>query len=209
MKVFAVTLLLLLSAVNVFNQEAVATVQKDEGKNYVEVRLGFTEEGLGYREVDYVRSFDNGMYVNLNYSGATGQNEAWVGAGYSKEVKENFTLGGGVYLVVGKEREQLGVGLATFGEAKVKKLNLAFQVAAYLPVKGGVPKYLTIDSLDATYQVTKRVEVGGSFGTYFEGKDSNVIAGPLVRINDKLGHTSFYVRGGAYTEFRISRTFIF
>lgn len=178
-------------------------------QDYVEARAGFTEDGFTYRYLDYNHTFKNDVVVDIAHYGSPGQNELWVGAGKFKKFNEATSATFAAYAVVGKENDQFGVGLSSWGASNAKKVGVNWQTYAFLPIKGSVPKYLAVDSLDATYKINKRVEVGASGGMYWIGHNTNLIAGPMLRINDKLGSTNFYLRAGAYTEFRVGRTFNF
>lgn len=178
-------------------------------QDFIELRAGFTKDGLAYRYIDYNHTFSNNVVFDIAHYGSSGQNELWIGAGYSKKLGESFVTTNAAYLVVGKENRQIGLGLASFGGGKIKKTNITYQTYAFLPARGDMAKYLAVDSFDLTIGVTKKIEIGGSLGAYFIGKNSNLLGGGLVRFNDKLGSTSFYLRGGAYTEFRVSRTISF
>lgn len=177
-------------------------------QNFAEVRTSFTKDGFAEAYFDYSYTFKNGVLVDVSYYGSPGSHEVWTGVGYQKEIK-GFSVGNAVYLVVGNKK-QLGVGLASFGEGKVKKLNLDYEAYAFAPTRGPVPRYLSIDHVDLTKSVGKRFEAGGSVGLYLEkGSKAYKLAGGVFRINDKLGSTSFYLRGGSAVEFRVSRTFNF
>ncbi len=194
---------ILLIAFMVFSA-VTASAQED----FVEVRAGITREGVTYRYFDYSHTFKNDIAIDMAVYNEPGSSEAWVGIGkYIK--KGNFTTLVAGYLVAGTAQNELGVGLVNYGVLKSKKINLEYTVTGFIPVRGGVHKYLTIDTLDVTKSVSKRVDVGVSTGAFFIDKESNLIAGPVVKINDKYGTTSFSLRGGAYTEFRIGRTFTF
>lgn len=176
-------------------------------QNFLEVRGGFTEEGLTYRHIDYGYEFENGVVLNATVFNSPESTELWLGGGKSFKIKSSHHYVGG-YLVVGSD-QQVGLGLTYDGESKYKRLNLNYTVDAFVPAKGKVHKYLSVDSLDATVSIKESVEVGASFGAHFSGNHQNLIGGPMVRINDKLGSTSFSLRGGAYTEFRLTRSFHF
>lgn len=177
-------------------------------QDFVEVRAGITKDGVTYRYIDYNHTFKNKLVVDIAHYGAPGQNELWVGAGYNVK-NEQFSGVISGYLVVGKENKQVGLGLASFGGGKVSKANVVYQVYSFIPTKGSVKRYLAVDSLDVTGNISKKVEIGGSAGMFLTGKNTNFIAGPMVKINDKVGSWNFSIRGGAYTEFRIGRTFNF
>lgn len=176
-------------------------------QDYVEVRGGITKDGLTYRYIDYNHTFNNDVVVDIAYYGSPDQNELWVGVGKYKKFSEKTAVTFAVYGVVGKESRQIGLGLSSFGSSEVKKAKVNYQTYGFVPFKGGVKNYLAVDSLDVTFPVKKKVEIGGSVGMYWIARSTNLIAGPQVKFNDKYGSTSFSVRTGAYTEFRISRSF--
>lgn len=176
-------------------------------QDYVEVRGGFTKDGLTYRYVDYNHTFKNDVVVDIAHYGSPGQNELWIGAGKYVKFNDIFSATFAAYLVAGKESKQLGPAISSWGSGGSKKVGVSYQTYAFFPIKGGVKKYLAIDSLDITYKASKKVEIGSSMGMYWVGSNKNLIAGPILRINDKLGSFNFSVRGGAYTEFRVGRTF--
>ncbi len=178
-------------------------------QDFVETRVGFSEEGATYRYLDFNHTFENGGVVDLAHYGSPGQNELWVGAGKFVKFGEATSATFAVYGVVGKENGQVGVGVSSWGSTHTKKMGVNWQTYAFIPAKGSVPKYLAIDSLDATYKLNKRVEVGASMGMFWVENNANLIAGPLLRINDKLGSTNFSFRTGARNEFLVGRTFNF
>lgn len=175
-------------------------------QDFVEVRGGITKDGLTYRYIDYNHTFKNGVVVDIVHYGAPGQNELWVGGGYNAK-SEQFSAVFAAYAVIGKENKQFGLGLATFGGGKVKKANLTYQVYGFVPAKGSVKKYISLDTLDVTKSVGKRYEIGGSVGAFSGGGTTTGTVGPIFKINDKLGVTSLSVRVGSFTELRFGRTF--
>lgn len=176
-------------------------------EEYIELRAGFTKDGMTYRDINYSHTFKNGNYIDFDYSGVPGQNEFWFGYGHSGEVKKGFEAGAAAYLVVGAENKQLGLGLGTYGEAKSKKLNFTYQAYAFTPFRGEVKSYFILDTADVTVNVGKKHEVGVSTAAFLSSQGSTGHAGPIYRYNDKWGYTSVSVLMGSYTEVRFSRTF--
>lgn len=178
-------------------------------QDFVEVRAGVTKDGVTYRYIDYNHTFKNGLVVDVAHYGAPGQNEGWLGLGKFKQFNESTAATFAAYVVVGKENKQLGVGVSSWGSSNYKKVNVNYQTYAFIPVRGDVKKYLSVDSFEVTYKASKKVEVGGSAGMFWTGPNTNLIAGPMIKFNDKLGSFNISVRGGQYTEFRVGRTFNF
>lgn len=189
----------------------VATVSAFAQSNFVEVRGGVTKDGFDYRYIDYIYTFKNDTFVEATYYGGIHLNEVWVGAGKTKKFKDDSEVSIAGYFVAGKEGSEkyTGVGAAVFGSTKVKKANISFQTYGFVPIKGEVKKYLAVDSFEVTTNLGKRVEVGGSTGMFWIGKEADYIVGPVVKFNDKYGSWSVSIRGGTYTEFRVGRTFNF
>jgi hypothetical protein len=207
MKLFSSTLLIFFVSAFAFSQEHGNEPSDASPKDWVEVRAGFTKEGISYKYFDYSHSFKNKVIVDVAYFGTKESNELFVGAGRYYEKNHNYAAILG-YAVIGRHR-QLGFGAAIFAETKVSNAKIKIESFGFLPIKGVVPKYLSIDTADVTFDVGKRFEIGGATSILLIKVDSFIAAGPVFRIKDNLGATSFYVLVGKHTEFRISRSFSF
>ncbi len=177
-------------------------------QNYVEARLGHSRNGT-YRYVDYNHTFKNRLVADVLYFGAPGQNEAYFGAGYQVRSGASFTLTPLFYGVVGKENREAGLAAgAVFGASIAEQWNVGGFFGTFWPLRGSVPRYTYLDTLDATRKFSSW-EAGVSTGFYRIAGSWNPLAGPVVVKNDGAGAWRFSVRGGTAPEIRLTRTVTF
>lgn len=162
-----------------------------------------------YRFVDLNHTFTRGLFLDLLYLGAPGSNELYAGGGWSFKPAPGLTLTPIVYAVGAHENDERGLALCAslfVDHAGWRVLGFG---GRFLRVKGGVPDYTFLDSLDVTHVIAGKWELGVSAGFLRIGDDWNELIGGTLKLNDKRGATALSLRGGHKTELRLIRTLTF
>ena len=182
-------------------------VLAQDASNYVELRGAGNEAGW-YRYAEYNYTFRAGPMIDIVHLGVPGQNELYLGAGYSLQPTRSLTVIPLLYAVVGKERGQRGVSLGAFVLGNIQGWNLYSFLGYFEPTAGDVPRYLFLDSLDVSRKL-KQWELGGSAGLFYTAGQWSSLVGPVLIHNDSSGSWRFSIRGGSSVEVKLARTFSF
>lgn len=147
------------------------------------------------------------MVADVLYLGVPGSDEIYAGVGRAFSAG-TVTLVPLVYGVAGRQGGERGVAVGLIAVGGVGGWNVNGFLGYFEPVRGDVPRYLFMDSLDLTrrYGVW---EIGGSAGFFHIGDEWNPLVSPTVVRRDAHGAWRASIRGGAYTEARLIRTFAF
>jgi hypothetical protein len=162
-----------------------------------------------YRFADVNHTFRSGVMLDALYVGVPGQDEFYLGLGYTWKASHRLTVIPLAYGVAGVEKQERGVVLGAYvlGDAGPWKL-IAF-AGRFLRISGGVTTYDFGDSLDLTYKIAGRWDAGVSSSVYRQDTGWSHLTGPVVRRSDTLGSWALSVRGGYDTEVRLVRILTF
>jgi hypothetical protein len=167
----------------------------------VELRASSTR----YRFVDVNHTFGNGVMLDALYLGIPGQNELYLGLGYTWKLARPLTLIPLAYGVAGKENGERGVIVGAYVLAESGPYKAIAFAGRFVRVAGGVATYDFLDSLDFTRKVKGRWEAGVSSTVYRQDVGWSHLTGPLVRRNDARGSWSLSARAGYDPEVRLVR----
>ncbi|HEU0091791.1 MAG TPA: hypothetical protein VFS78_06765, partial [Vicinamibacteria bacterium] len=158
-----------------------------------------------YRFADLNHTFSSGVMLDALYVGVPGQDEFYLGLGYTWKASHGLTVIPLAYAVAGVQKEERGVVLGAYvlGDAGPWKL-IAF-AGRFVRIAGGVSTYDFGDSLDLTYKVAKRWDAGVSSSVYRQDTGWSHLTGPVVRRSDARGSWALSVRSGYDTEVRLVR----
>ncbi len=173
-------------------------------QHLVEVRAADTE----YRYVDWNVTFGNGAVADIFYVGVPGSNEFNLGGGYAFK-RGRLVLTPLLYLVVGKEQSQRGIKVALLAAFERDGWKVLSFLGHYAPISGDVHSYQVLDTLDLTRTIGRRWEAGIQAGFFRAGGAWNTQAGPLLKLNDRLGAWAASYRLGEQQEFRLGRVLTF
>ncbi len=173
-------------------------------QNLVEVRLADTK----YRYADWNYTFKNAVVTDVFYVGVPGSNEFNFGGGYAFK-RGPLVLTPLAYVVFGREDSQAGVKIALLASFEKRGWKLVAFVGDYVPISGGVDAYQVLDTLDLTRTFAGRWEAGIQAGFFRQDGAWNTQAGPLVKLNDRLGAWAASYRFGEQNEFRVGRVLTF
>jgi len=170
----------------------------------VEIRASTTE----YRFVETSYSFGSGLLFDGLYTGEPGMNEIYLGLGYEIAPSDRTSLIPIVYAAAGKEYGERGATLGFLLDLDHTKWHLVGFAGHFFPVRGDIPAYTFVDSLDLTRKFG-RWELGTSAAAYEDEGDIVRVAGPVLKWRDRLGTWAAAARFGDQTEFRVVRTLAF
>jgi hypothetical protein len=162
-----------------------------------------------YRFADLNHTFSNGVMLDALYVGVPGQDEFYLGVGYTWKASRGLTVIPLAYGVAGVQKEERGVVLGAYvlGDAGPWKL-IAF-AGRFVRISGGVATYDFGDSLDLTYKVAGRWDAGVSSSVYRQETGWSHLTGPVVRRRDARGSWALSVRSGYDKEVRLVRILTF
>ncbi len=175
------------------------------GQTAIELR-GST---ASYRFADLNHTFSSGVMLDALYVGVPGQDEFYLGLGYTWKASHGLTVIPLAYGVAGVQKEERGVVLGAYvlGDAGPWKL-IAF-AGRFVRISGGVATYDFGDSLDLTHKVAGRWDAGVSSSVYRQDTGWSHLTGPVVRRSDARGSWALSVRTGYDTEVRLVRILTF
>ena len=172
----------------------------------VELRGAAASGGI-YRYVDVNHTFDNKVVADALYLGVPGSDEIYLGVGRVLSAGP-LSLIPMVYGVAGRHGGQRGVALGLIAVGAAGGWSVNGFLGYFEPVRGDVPRYLFMDSLDVTGKFG-RWEIGGSAGFFRMGDAWNPLVGPTVMRTDARGAWRASIRTGSHTEVRLIRTVAF
>ena len=163
----------------------------------------------GYRFADVNHTFASGVMLDALYLGVPGQDEFYLGLGYTWKLSRGLTLIPLAYGVAGVQKGEQGVVLGAYALSEAGPWTTIAFVGRFVRTSGGVATYDFVDSLDLTHRIAKRWHLGVSSSVYRQDTGWSHLTGPLVRRTDARGSWAVSVRGGYDTEARLVRILTF
>jgi hypothetical protein len=161
-----------------------------------------------YRFVEISRSFNSGVVFDGLYTGEPGLDEAYVGLGYDLSSSDRTSFVPILYAVFGSEYGERGATLGFLADVDHATWHLVLFAGHYWPARGEIGGYTFVDSLDLTRKFG-RWEAGASAAAFEDEGDILRVAGPVLKLNDRLGTWAAAARFGDESEFRLVRTLAF
>jgi hypothetical protein len=158
-----------------------------------------------YRFADVNHTFGNGVMLDALYVAVPGQDEFYLGLGYTWKPARGLTLIPLAYGVAGVQKQERGVVVGAYVLGDSGPWNLVAFAGRFIRASGGVATYDFLDSLDLTHTVAGKWDAGVSSTVYRQDTGWSHLTGPLVRRRDGRGSWGLSVRTGYDTEVRLVR----
>lgn len=158
-----------------------------------------------YRFVDLNHTFRRGEVVDALYIGVPGQDEFYLGLGYTWKASRTLTITPLLYGVAGAQNGERGLALGAsvlWDDAPWKVVAFA---GRFVRLSGDVATYDFVDSVDLTRQVVGRWDAGVSSTIYRLDVGWSHQTGPMVRLRDAHGSWALSARFGSDDEVRLVR----
>jgi hypothetical protein len=162
-----------------------------------------------YRFVDLNHVFASGLMADALYLGVPGQNELYLGLGYTLKLARGLTVVPLVYGVAGHEKSERGLALCASVLAEGGPWKAIVFAGRFVRTSGGVATYDFADSIDLTRKVSGRWDAGVSSTVYRLDTGWTQQTGPLVRRTDARGTWALSARLGDTSEVRLVRVLTF
>src|SRR5712691_5561140 len=156
-----------------------------------------------YRFVDLNHTFASGIMADALYLGIPGQNELYLGLGYTLKPARWLSLVPLAYGVAGREKRERGLALCASLVAEAGPWKAIAFAGRFLRTSGGVATYDFADSIDVTRKVSGRWDAGVSSTVYRLDTAWTHQTGPLVRRGDARGSWALSGRVGDGRELRL------
>jgi hypothetical protein len=164
---------------------------------------------IRYRFVDVNHTFASGIMLDLLYLGVPGQNELYLGGGYTWKAARGLTLIPLAYAVAGHEQRERGVMLGAYVLAEGGPWKGIAFLGRFIRVSGGVATYDFLDTADVTHRLARAWDAGVSSTVYRQDVGWSHLTGPVVRRNDARGSWALSARAGYDFEVRLVRILTF
>jgi hypothetical protein len=170
-----------------------------------EIRVASSE----YRYLDVNYTFAGGIMIDTLYIGVPGQNEVYLGAGYTFNPASWLSLIPIGYGVVGKENDERGLVLGGYVWLERGPYTAIAFLGRFIHLRGGVASYDFLDTLDVTRSIAGPWEAGFSSTVYREGEDWSHLVGPMLKRRDDKGWWALSALWGYEDEVRLVRVLTF
>jgi hypothetical protein len=143
------------------------------------------------------------------YLGVPGQNELYLGLGYTLKPARWLTVVPLVYGVAGHEKSERGIALCASVLAETGPWKAIVFAGRFVRTSGGVATYDFADSIDLTRKLSGRWDFGVSSTVYRLDTGWTQQTGPLLRRSDARGSWALSGRLGDTREVRLVRVLTF
>jgi hypothetical protein len=162
-----------------------------------------------YRFADLNHTFPSGIMADALYLGIPGQNELYLGLGYTLKPARWLTVVPLAYGVAGREEDERGIALCASVSVEAGAWKAIAFAGRFVRASGGVATYDFVDSVDVTRKVRGRWDAGVSSTVYRLDTGWTHQTGPMVRRNDARGSWALSARAGDGHELRLVRVLTF
>ena len=162
-----------------------------------------------YRFADVNHTFANGVMLDALYVAVPGQDEFYLGLGYTWKASRGLTVIPLAYGVAGVQQAERGIVLGAYVLGDAGPWTLIAFAGRFVRISGGVSTYDFLDSVDLTHRVAGKWDAGVSSSVYRQDTGWSHLTGPLVRRRDARGSWALSVRAGYDTEVRLVRVLAF
>jgi hypothetical protein len=162
-----------------------------------------------YRFADVNHTFRSGVMLDALYVAVPGQDEFYLGLGYTWKASRGLTVIPLAYGVAGVQQEERGVVLGAYVLGDAGPWTLIAFAGRFVRISGGVSTYDFLDSVDLTHRASGKWDAGVSSSVYRQDTGWSHLTGPLVRRRDARGSWALSVRAGYDTEVRLVRVLTF
>ena len=162
-----------------------------------------------YRFADVNHTFANGVMLDALYVAVPGQDEFYLGLGYTWKASRGLTVIPLAYGVAGVQQAERGIVLGAYVLGDAGPWTLIAFAGRFVRISGGVSTYDFLDSVDLTHRVAGKWDAGVSSSVYRQDTGWSHLTGPLVRRRDAHGSWALSVRAGYDTEVRLVRVLTF
>ena len=162
-----------------------------------------------YRFADVNHTFANGVMLDALYVAVPGQDEFYLGLGYTWKASRGLTVIPLAYGVAGVQQAERGIVLGAYVLGDAGPWTLIAFAGRFVRISGGVSTYDFLDSVDLTHRVAGKWDAGVSSSVYRQDTGWSHLTGPLVRRRDARGSWALSVRAGYDTGVRLVRVLAF